>query len=48
MKKGWLLTYQDTFGVAKIAAEVAQEEEQHLDHGEFYPQWKLDNKLDGI
>ena len=28
VKKGWLLTYEDTFSLAKKAAEVAQEKEQ--------------------
>ena len=48
-EKGWLLTHQeDTSGVAKIAAEVAQKKEEKLDRGELYPQWKRDSNLDGV
>ena len=32
--------------VAKNAAEFAQKKEQKLDHGDFYPQWERDKKLD--
>ena len=35
-------------GVAKKAAAVAQNKKQSLDYGEFYPQWKWVNNLDGV
>ena len=44
MKKGWLL---GLLQCSKKAAEVAQKKEQQLAHGEFYPQLKCDNNLDG-
>ena len=42
-----MVGYKDTFDVAKNAAEVAQNKEQYLAHGEFYPWWKWDNNFDG-
>ena len=48
MKKEWLLTYWDTSSAAKKAAEIAKMKKQQLNHGEFYPQWKWDNNLDGV
>ena len=32
-----MVGYKGTFDVAKKAAEVAQNKEQYLAHGEFYP-----------
>ena len=37
VKKGRLLPYSDTSGITKKSADVAQEKEQKLVHGEFYP-----------
>ena len=43
VKKDWLLG-----NVAIKAVEVAQKHKQKLAHGEFYPQWKWDDNLDGV
>ena len=40
MGKCWLLTYQDTSGLTKKAAEIAQKKKQELVHGKLYLQWK--------
>ena len=42
-----MVGYKDTFDVAEKAAEVAQNKEQYMVHGEFYPLWKWDNNFDG-
>ena len=45
VRKGWLLGH---LWHTKKAAEVAQKKEQQLAHGESYPQWKWDDKMDGV